>query len=347
MYKRPSSKNAFQYKEPKTKMRKLDVSVCGASKQTDTAKPQGPLQLSRPSTSKCITNDKRNVPSSPAHTNKQPDVAPHPQVIDVPPTNDENLWRDNKRNIPSSSAGTNKQPNVAPQQKIINVPKANDANLRGDDKRNVSSSSAQTYKQPDVVIQPQIISVPSGNDEHLWDDADDECILMASQMLDNMETIGQQIIVQSMNMSQGNAVETKMNKQPNVYKDLLQSTEEEDRIFSELNNFDNIGNINQHMNEILKDHHSQANQRPPQVCSQRPTSPSVFKIPTQFRVDKRTNASLAVPSSTQNDLNFSFRPEGQPQSTQFSQRIEIPQPLEQRGSLSLRQNLNIFTCHFL
>lgn len=257
MYKRPSSKNAFQYKEPKAKMRKLDVSLCGASNQADTIKASGTLQLSRPSTSKVVTNDKQNEPSS---SNNNPIVASQPQP------------------------------------------------------------------------QPQPSNVPPSNDENLWGDTDDECILIASQMVDNMDmdAVNQQIIVQSMNMSQNHGAKTKPNNVPDkLLKDMLQSTEEEDRIFSELNNFDNIGNINQHMNEFLNNH-----QNPPvslkanQAHSQRPTSPSVFKVPAQIRPDKRTQSSVPIPSSSQNDFNITFRPEAQPQSTQFSQRI----PLKQIGN---------------
>lgn len=259
MYKRPPSKNAFQYKEPKAKMRKLDVSLLGASNQADTTKASGTLQLSRPSTSKAVTNDKQNECTS---SNNKPILAPQPQPSNAPPSNDENLWGD----------------------------------------------------------------------------ADDECILIASQMVDNMDmdAINQQIIVQSMNLSQNNAAKTKLNKAPdNFLKDLLQSTEEEDRIFSELNNFDNIGNINQHMNEYLNNHQNSPDGRKTnQISSQRPSSPSVFKVPAQIRPDKRTYPSLAIPSSSQNDPNISFRPENQPQSTQFSQRI--PKPLKQTGNSMIR-----------
>lgn len=249
MYKRPSSKNAFQYKEPKAKMRKLNVSLssAGASNQSDNPGPTSTIQLSKPSTSKVVNNDKQNA----------------------------------------------------------------------------ASSSAQSNNKPDVALQPQTINIPPPKDENLWADADDECILIASQMVDNMDmdAVNQQIIVQSMNLSQGNVVEPKvLSEAQNILKDFLQSSEEDNRIFSELNNFDNIGN--QDITQITT-----STQKPSHQATQRPKSPSVFKVPTQIRHDKRT-----IPSSTQRDMNISFRPEGRPQSTQFSQNIEIPKPFEPAGN---------------
>lgn len=253
MYKRPPSKNAFQYKEPKAKMRKLNVSLssAGTSNQSDSAEPTSSIQLSKPSTSKVVNYDKQNAASSSA----------------------------------SSSALANNKPVVAPQQQTVNI--------------------------------------PPPKDENLWADADDECILIASQMVDNMDmdAINQQIIVQSMNLSQSNVVEPKViSEAHNILKDFLQSSEEDNRIFSELNNFDNIGN--QDMTEIIG-----STQRASYPATQRPKSPSVFKVPTQIHHDKRT-----MQSNTQRDMNLSFRPQGRPQSTQFIQNIEIPKPFEQAGN---------------
>lgn len=263
MYKRPPSKNAFQYKEPKPKMRKLNVSLssAGASNQSDNAEPTNTMQLSKPSTSKNVNNDEQNAASSSAHSNNQRDVA----------------------------------------------------------------------------HQIQTANVPAPNDENLWADADDECILIASQMVDNMDmdAINQQIIVQSMNLSQNNVVETKpINEAQNILNDFFQSSEEDNRIFSEINNFDNIGN--QDMTERITS--TQCN-----PATQRPKSPLVFKVPTQFRHDKRT-IPAPIQSSTQRDMNISFRPEGLPQSTQFSQQIEIPKPFGNLLEMSLR--LVEFNCFF-
>lgn len=247
MYKRPQNKNAFQYKEPKAKMRKLDVSFGGAGSSSQVDNPSA-VQLSKPSTSK-VTNDKPIATTASAHT-------------------------------------TGKQ-NVVPQTN----------------------------------------NLPPAKDDNLWGDADDECILIASQMVDNMDmdAINQQIIVQSMNLSQNNGVETKIqNEAQNIWKDFFHSTEEDDRIFSEMNNFDNIGN--QDMNELLSS--TVIQKTPHQQASQRPTSPSVFKVPMQIRNDKR----VTVQTSTQIDMNITFRPEGMPQSTQLSQKIEIPRPMEPVGN---------------
>lgn len=257
MYKRPPSKNAFQYKEPKAKMRKLNVlSGAGASNQPESPKPNSALQMSRPSTSKVATNDKPSATSSSAHAIRKPDVAPQPSTTNVPPLKDDNLWGD----------------------------------------------------------------------------SDDECILIASQMIDNMDmdAINQQIIVQSMNMSQGMNGETKEKTEAqNMFKDFLQSTEEDDRIFSEINNFDNIGNhdTNDFFSSTVipkaPEHHQ---------ASQRPTSPTIFKIPSHIPHEKRANPTVTFQSSTQIEMNISFRPELHPQSTQFTQNIEVPRPT---GNLKL------------
>lgn len=255
MYKRPANKNAFQYKEPKTKMRKLDVSLCGTSNSSDTPKAISTLQMLRPSTSKGVTDDKENARSSSAYSNNKP------QIVNVPPNNDE-----------------------------------------------------------------------------MWADADDELILIASQVVDNMDVIGQQIIVQSMELSQNNVAERNTNNGADKFlKDFLQSTEEEDRIFSELINFDTVGK-DKDMNEYLNDNQNTlVNQITPQInSSQRPISPTVFKVPMTIPYNRPVNGTVAIPSSTQNDPNFTFRPEDLPQSTQFSQRIEIPKPVEQIGNLNLR-----------
>ncbi|XP_037047670.1 uncharacterized protein LOC119082296 [Bradysia coprophila] len=255
MYKRPPSKNAFQYKEPKSKMRKLNVSLTGASNQSTQSNPSNVLQLQKPTTSTSI-NDKPNPTSSSGNSIRKPDVTHQTQRNNVPPP-----------------------------------------------------------------------PVPPAKDENLWADADDEFILIASQMVDNMDmdAINQQIIVQSMNMSQNNMVEIKMpNEEQDVVKNLLQFTEEDDRIFSEINNFDVIGNPNLRAGTL-----PQANERP--------VSPSVFKVPSEVPRDKRA----PIQTSTQIDMNFTFRPQDQPQSTQFSQNIEIPRPMEPTESQAQSQNLKV------
>ncbi|KAJ6649023.1 hypothetical protein Bhyg_04255 [Pseudolycoriella hygida] len=251
MYKRPASKNAFQYKEPKSKMRKLDVSLTGAtastSKQSINVNPT--LQLSRPTATKYVSNDK--------------------------PT--------------------------------------------------TSSSSGFSIKKSDDAPQTTSTNVPAFND-NLWSDADDECILIASQMVDNMDldAINQQIIVQSMNMCQNNNVETKEKcEAQNILKDFLQSTEEDDRIFSEINNFENIGN--QEMNEILSQ----------QVITKASNEVNGEKASNGVNGEKasngRTNRVCIVQARSQIsqiDMDISFEPMGRPQSTQFSRNIEIPKPIQ-------------------
>lgn len=222
-----------------------------------------------------------------------------------------------------TSAGTSNKANH-PSALHISRPSTPKA-VRNDNP--IGASSSTSNNKPNVAPQPLLtqktINVPPPppplKDENLWDDADDECILIASQMVDNMDmdAINQQIIVQSMNMSQSNAAETKVkNVAQNILMDLLRSSEEEDRIFSEIENFDDIGNPE--MNKTQ--------------ASQRPTSPSVFKVPMQIRHEKRT----VVQSSTQFDMNISFRPQGLPQSTQFSQNIEIPRPMEPAGNFEIK-----------
>lgn len=255
MYKRPSSKNAFQYKEPKSKMRKLNVSLTGAGTQNNESNSTNALQIQKPTTSTVHPIDDKPTPStSTANFNREPDVVLQSQRNNVPP--------------------------------------------------------------------PPVPSPPK--DENLWADADDEFILIASQIVDNMDmdAINQQIIVQSMNMmSQNNVIELpkmpsdeEQQVEPDVVKNFMQFTEEDDRIFSEMNNFDIIGNPNLYGGTL------------PQA--ERPVSPSVFKIP-EIRMDRRTQ--INIHTSTQNDMSSSFRPHGHPQSTQFSQNIEIPRPMEPTG----------------
>lgn len=232
-------------------MRKLNVSLTGASNQTTDSEPTPALQLQKPSTSTAQPINER--PSNPT----------------------------------TSSASSNPKPSVAHQsQRNNNAPPP----------------------------------APPSN-ENLWGgDADDEFILIASQMVDNMDmdAINQQIIVQSMNMSQSNMIEMKMpNEEQDIVKHLLQFTEEDDRIFSEINNFDAIGNPNLRSGAL------------PQANDERPVSPPVFKIPAEIPREKRGPIT-----STQIDMNLSFRPHGHPQSTQFSQNIEIPRPMEPIGNIS-------------
>lgn len=238
MYKRPN-KNGFQYKESKSKMRKLDVSVSGAGSSNG---PTTTSSLIRPSTSKaCLANVNLHSASS-SNTNKS--VVHQPQ----------------KANVPQSP--------------------------------------------------------PKNENEYLWADADDEFILAASQMVDNMDmdAINQQIIVQSENMSQNNVIAPKL--QDDILKEIFHATEDDDRLFSEINNFDNIGND---MNLTSKTPH------PNNQFGERPASPSVFKVPTEVRQEKR------IFTSTQIEMNFSFRPETHPQSTQFSQ----PKSIEPNGMCGL------------
>ncbi len=229
----------------------------------------------------------------------------------------------NQNNVPKPTANTLQlqRPSTSRAATINDRPNPSTA----------SSAQSSSNNKPDVVVHQQLqtyINPPPAKDENLWGDADDEFILIASQMVDNMDmdAINQQIIVQSMNLSQNNAIETKMpDPAQDLLKNFLHTTEDDDRLFSEIDNFDNYGNPE--INDVLmKTQQQNENERPP--------SPSVFKIPTAIRHEKRVT-STQIQYSTQNDMNFSFRPESHPQSTQYSQRIEIPRSIEPTGNFDL------------
>lgn len=224
-----------------------------------------------------------------------------------------------KLNVSFNGAGdTHTQSNdPKPSTSALVKPSTSKASVTND-KPNPTSSIASTNRKPDIP-QPSHVTNDQPPKDDLWGDADDEFILIASQMVDNMDldAINQQIIMQATNMSQGNVVEEKIpNEAQNVLQNFFNATEEDDRLFSEMHNFDDIGNTE--MNDVQKTPYPNND---PDV---RPTSPSVFKVPTGRYVKP-------VQSSTQIDMNLSFQPESHPQSTQFRQQIEIPKPVQPTG----------------